>query len=134
MSGCGPVQDRDFSNINFPGSLPQPLPTWEVGLKIGACILVEFVSVFGNLLVIAVVARSPRMRSTTNCYIANMAVADLLIALVPTWIHVSTNVIDQDGWPLGSFLCKFNSFVQGEASALNFSFLYNPFVFWYLLP
>ena len=54
------------------------------------------------------------MRSTTNCYIANMAVADLLVALVPMWIHVSTDVIDQDGWPLGSFLCKFNSFVQGE--------------------
>lgn len=115
MSGCKPVVERNFSGINFPGHLPLPLPQWEVGLKIGACVLVEVVAVFGNLLVIIVVARSPRMRSTTNCYIANMAVADLLIALVPMWIHVTTDVIsmDQDGWALGSFLCKFNSFVQG---------------------
>ncbi|KAK7112272.1 substance-P receptor-like [Littorina saxatilis] len=117
MSGCKPVVERNFSGINFPGHLPLPLPQWEVGLKIGACVLVEVVAVFGNLLVIIVVARSPRMRSTTNCYIANMAVADLLIALVPMWIHVTTDVIsmDQDGWALGSFLCKFNSFVQVTA-------------------
>nr|KAG5704165.1 hypothetical protein BaRGS_009695 [Batillaria attramentaria] len=89
------------------------MPTWEKGLKIGACVCVEFVALFGNLLLIAVVLRTPRMRSTINCYIANMALADLMVALGPMWIHVTSDVID--GWPLGGFLCKFNSLVQVTA-------------------
>ncbi|KAL8587540.1 hypothetical protein ACOMHN_000946 [Nucella lapillus] len=117
LSGCQPIEDKDYSDIAFPGDFPQPRQTWEVVLKIGTCVLAELVAVLGNLLLIAVVVRSPRMRSTTNCYIANMAVADLLIALVPMWIHVSTDVIsmDNDAWPLGGFLCKFNSVVQVTA-------------------
>ncbi|XP_076460155.1 QRFP-like peptide receptor [Babylonia areolata] len=117
MPGCQPAEDRDYTDTPFPGELPQPLPSWEIGLKIATCVLVELVAVVGNLVLIAVVARSPRMRTSTNCYIANMAVADLLVALGPMWIHVSTDVVskDKDGWPLGAFLCKFNSFLQVTA-------------------
>ncbi|KAK7493350.1 hypothetical protein BaRGS_00015476 [Batillaria attramentaria] len=113
MSGCKPVVERDFTAVPYPGNLPEPMPTWEKGLKIGACVCVEFVALFGNLLLIAVVLRTPRMRSTINCYIANMALADLMVALGPMWIHVTSDVID--GWPLGGFLCKFNSLVQVTA-------------------
>jgi hypothetical protein len=114
MGSCGHVEDRDFSHINFPGTIPQPLPTWEAGVKIAACVIVIVAAVIGNIILIAVVVRSRRMRTPVNIYIANMAVADLTIAIVPTWIHVSNDVINRDGWPIGAFLCKFNVFVQGK--------------------
>lgn len=44
-----------------------------------AYFIVFFVGLIGNLLVIAVVYRSPRMRTVTNFFIVNLAVADILV-------------------------------------------------------
>ncbi|GFS09653.1 pyroglutamylated RFamide peptide receptor [Elysia marginata] len=116
MSNCetsekGDTREIDFSQIPFPGDFT-PKPQWEVILK---CIIVSvliFVAVVGNILIIAIVFSSRKMRSTTNFYIANLAVADLLVALFPMWIYITIDVTD--GWILGGFLCKFNAFVQSE--------------------
>lgn len=43
--------------------------------------LVFVVGIIGNSFVVAVVFRSPRMRTPTNFFIANLAVADLLVVL-----------------------------------------------------
>lgn len=55
-----------------------------VGLAILFCVaygLVFIVGIVGNSFVVAVVFRSPRMRTPTNFFIANLAVADLLVVL-----------------------------------------------------
>ncbi|VVC90506.1 unnamed protein product [Leptidea sinapis] len=44
-----------------------------------AYLLVFIVGLVGNLFVIAVVYRSPRMRTVTNFFIVNLAVADVLV-------------------------------------------------------
>lgn len=106
---CEPTEDKDLSTIPYPKT-PVPMAQWEAGIKIGACVCVELVALVGNFLVIAVVARSRRMRSTTNCYIANLAMANLIVALVPIWVFVTSDILG--GWPLGGFLCKFNIFIQ----------------------
>lgn len=41
--------------------------------------LVFLVGLVGNLLVVSVVCRSPRMRNVTNYFIVNLAVADILV-------------------------------------------------------
>lgn len=44
-----------------------------------AYVLVFVVGLIGNSFVIAVVYRSPRMRTVTNFFIVNLAVADVLV-------------------------------------------------------
>ncbi|KAK8382770.1 hypothetical protein O3P69_011366 [Scylla paramamosain] len=45
-------------------------------------VLVSLMGVVGNSFVVAVVMRAPRMRTVTNVFIANLAVADLLVNII----------------------------------------------------
>ncbi|CAH1390819.1 unnamed protein product [Nezara viridula] len=49
---------------------------------------VFIIGVIGNVLVVSVVLRTPRMRSPTNLFIANLALADLL---VEGYVFISSN-------------------------------------------
>lgn len=46
-----------------------------------AYVLILIIGVVGNSLVVCVVVRSPRMRTVTNLFIVNLAIADLLVVL-----------------------------------------------------
>jgi hypothetical protein len=50
-------------------------------ILIVAYMLILTIGVVGNCLVVAVVIRTPRMRTVTNLFILNLAVADLLVIL-----------------------------------------------------
>lgn len=50
-------------------------------LLCAAYLLVFLVGLMGNLAVVLVVLRSPRMRTVTNYFIVNLAVADMLVLL-----------------------------------------------------
>lgn len=47
-----------------------------------AYMMVSMVGIIGNFLVISVVYRAPRMRTVTNFFIANLAVADMLVVCI----------------------------------------------------
>ena len=96
--------------IEYPGQLKQ-LPQWEVAIKILFYVVTIVVSIVGNVLVIFIVWKNKRMRTTTNYYIVNLAVSDLMVTLTCTWVHLVSDV--SEGWVLGAFFCKFNSFAQG---------------------
>ncbi|KAG8284468.1 hypothetical protein J6590_102354, partial [Homalodisca vitripennis] len=51
------------------------------------------VGVTGNCLVVTVVYRSPRMRSPTNLFIANLACADLLVNVICLPFTLISNVM-----------------------------------------
>ncbi|XP_050391461.1 neuropeptide FF receptor 2 [Patella vulgata] len=99
----------DYSQRNYPEEL-RTIPIWEMVLKIGFYVPVIVLALLGNLLVILVVARNKRMKTTTNYYIVNLAISDLLVALSCSWVHLLDNLTD--GWILGAFFCKFNTFAQ----------------------
>ena len=63
------------------------------------------VAVVGNTLVIYVVFISSRMRTVTNFYIANLAFADVTIALfcIPFQFHAAL----VQRWDLPEFMCQF---------------------------
>lgn len=65
--------------------------------------LIIVFGVVGNLLVI-LAYRNPRMKTVTNLFIANLAFADLNVAL----INVPFNIIKTklDYWPFGVAICK----------------------------
>ncbi|XP_072179547.1 alpha-1D adrenergic receptor-like [Diadema setosum] len=65
-----------------------------------ACIL----GTVGNSLVIMAVMFSRKLRTITNVFVVNLAVADLLTSLVLAWNAVA--LLAKDGWPLPEWMCS----------------------------
>ncbi|XP_052894983.1 trissin receptor isoform X1 [Anopheles moucheti] len=65
---------------------------------------------FGNLLVILVVTLSRRLRSITNFFLANLAVADLCVGVFCVMQNLTIYLIES--WVFGDFLCKMYQFVH----------------------
>ena len=73
--------------------------------------LVVVLGVIGNALVIVVVLKNrDYLRNTTNLFILNLAIADILFLVfcVPFHAVIYTTM----SWPFGQFLCKFVHFIQ----------------------
>ena len=77
---------------------------------IGAYFVVFTAGVGGNFLVAFVVWKNPLMRTVTNYFIANLAVADVLVIL----FCLPTTVIDDvtETWFMGRAMCKIVKYVQ----------------------
>ncbi|XP_063361506.1 neuropeptide Y receptor type 2-like [Cydia amplana] len=71
---------------------------------------ISVLAVVGNLLVMWVVATSRRMQSVTNCYIANLALADIVIGLFAVPFQFQAALLQR--WLLPHFMCPFCPFVQ----------------------
>ena len=67
--------------------------------------IIILTALLGNALVIYVVVVSPRMRTVTNFYIANLAFADVTIAMfaIPFQFHAAI----MQRWDLPEFMCQF---------------------------
>ncbi|XP_050718279.1 QRFP-like peptide receptor isoform X3 [Eriocheir sinensis] len=105
----------DFSQFEFPYRIDtwKPITWWEV-LEIVAYIITFLVSIVGNILVILVVRYNRNMRSSTNQYLVNLAVADLLVTLVCKWVHLVRH-LSHPHYVLPAILCKMEGFVQSIA-------------------
>lgn len=69
--------------------------------------LMAFVTIaglIGNVMVIATIAAKRSMWTPCNLFITNIAIADLLVAIILTPLRMAELFI---GWPLGEFLCRF---------------------------
>ncbi len=64
----------------------------------------------GNTLVIVAVFLSRRLRTTTNVYVVNLAVADLLSCMFQIWDVVG--LWSLDGWPIADWICVLSSAVS----------------------
>lgn len=70
------------------------------------CIVVVL-SLFGNILVIVILAKFENLKSLTNAFILNLAVSDLLFtAGLPFWAYSHIY-----GWTLGEIACKTVNFI-----------------------
>lgn len=83
-------------------------------------VIIFVVAIFGNSLVIYVVCAREHMRNSTNILIANMAVADILMAcIVPyvlKWLFVQRRWF---GTIMGTILCKFFHSTQALSVACS---------------
>ncbi|XP_012283008.2 neuropeptide SIFamide receptor [Orussus abietinus] len=82
-----------------------------------AYVLVFVVGLIGNSFVIAVVYRSPRMRTVTNFFIVNLAVADVLVIVFCLPATLMSNIFVP--WVLGWFMCKTVPYIQGVSVAAS---------------
>ena len=71
---------------------------------------ISLVAIFGNLLVILVVTFTRSMHSVTNFYIANLAFADVIIAVFCIPFQFYAALLQR--WDLPQFMCKFCPFTQ----------------------
>lgn len=104
------------TNGTVSGCSVSPDSSLSKGFKIFGYVLIVVLSLFGNVVVVWVVSKSPRMRTVTNYFIVNVSLADLLTTLfnmVPTLFWV---IKDVDVWyiggELGEALCKLLQFFQ----------------------
>lgn len=86
------------------------MPWWQQALFITAFIILILVAAAGNLVVIWIVLAHKRMRTVTNYFLVNLALADTLISLLNT-LFASTFLLYQDWW-YGTFWCKFSTFIS----------------------
>ncbi|WAR26658.1 OX1R-like protein [Mya arenaria] len=101
----------NLENVEYPVAFKQ-VPLWEMIVKITLYSVIILSAIVGNILIIVVVANNKRMQSTSNYFIVNLAVSDLLVTGFCTWVRLVDDITE--GWVLGNFFCKFNSFTQGK--------------------
>ena len=107
----------DYSaNFTFAHNLDQESRViWSV-----FCSIIMVIAAGGNLIVIWIVATNPRMRTVTNYFLLNLAVADALIATL-SMPFLFSYIVTQN-WALGIGMCKFARFfgtVSTAASVLS---------------
>lgn len=86
------------------------MPWWQQVIFITAFIVLFLVATIGNIMVIWIVLAHKRMRTVTNYFLVNLAVADGLISVLNT-LFTSTFLMYQDWW-YGEIWCKFTIFVS----------------------
>ncbi|ODM87893.1 Neuropeptide Y receptor, partial [Orchesella cincta] len=70
---------------------------------------ISVVALIGNMLVLWVVTVSARMRTVTNMFIANLALADIIIGLFAIPFQFQAAILQR--WNLPNFMCAFCPFV-----------------------
>ncbi|XP_004580847.1 neuropeptides B/W receptor type 1 [Ochotona princeps] len=93
--------EPEFSNETNPAPLPLPLPLAVAVPVVYA--LICAVGLVGNSAVLFVLLRAPRMKTVTNLFILNLAIADELFTLVLP-INIADFLLSR--WPFGELMCK----------------------------
>lgn len=86
------------------------LPWWQQTVFYLAVIAILIIASGGNLIVIWIVLAHKRMRTVTNYFLVNLAIADFLISVL-NMPFTFLFLIYQDWW-FGTFFCKFSCFIS----------------------
>ncbi|XP_038044716.1 G-protein coupled receptor moody-like [Patiria miniata] len=73
-------------------------------------LIASVLGIIGNSLVIFAVILSRKLRTTTNAFVVNLSVADLLTSLVIPWDAVE--LLGKDGQPINAWICSVVAVLQ----------------------
>ena len=73
-------------------------------------VVLNILSLIGNVLVCLSVYRNPRLRTPTNLYIIALALSDLLSATFV--MPIAEMILFTGKWPFGERLCQFHAFIS----------------------
>lgn len=111
-----------MNNVSNPCGFPTD-PSTEKAWKTFAYCVIGFGSLLGNSLVIFIIFKNRGMRSTINYFIVNMAASDILftVFVIPRLVSELHSAPYRwfVGGVLGSFLCKFDFFIQDVSTAVS---------------
>ncbi|XP_060631284.2 neuropeptides B/W receptor type 1 [Anolis sagrei] len=91
-------REHSWNNV----SDPQLIPNFYIAVPIIYSVICA-VGLTGNSAVIYVILKAPKMKTVTNIFILNLAIADELFTLVLP-INIADYLLLQ--WPFGEFMCK----------------------------
>ncbi|CAG5128093.1 unnamed protein product [Candidula unifasciata] len=80
-------------------------------------VLIIIIAVGGNLLFSYVILTRPKMRSVTNLFLLNLAISDIVKAVVCNPFAFMANLILLH-WPYGDFMCPLVTYVQVRISVV----------------
>nr|XP_022910589.1 free fatty acid receptor 4-like [Onthophagus taurus]XP_022910590.1 free fatty acid receptor 4-like [Onthophagus taurus] len=82
---------------------------WRTSSEVTAFSLIFLISIFANVAIAICVIRFPDMRTVTNCFVLNLAAADLLFAVsIPAVAYSRFH----ETWKLGNIACRLIPYVQ----------------------
>ena len=78
-----------------------------------SALMVVFIvcSIVGNMLVILTICRHRQMRTRTNLFLMNLAVADVMVAVLDMPVALVTLIMGK--WVFGEVMCQMNAFFVG---------------------
>lgn len=82
------------------------------------CLLLLTIGCPGNLLVPYVVMKTKELRNSTNIFLMNLSVSDLMILLISSPTILIELHSQPETWFLGLFMCKCNFFLSHKLSFL----------------
>lgn len=85
------------------------LPWWQQTIFYAAFVVIFLVSAGGNLIVIWIVLAHKRMRTVTNYFLVNLAIADFLIAIFNMTFTFMFSMYQN--WWFGNAFCKISTFI-----------------------
>lgn len=85
------------------------LPWWQQAIFYTMFVLMFIVAAGGNIIVIWIVLAHKRMRTVTNYFLVNLAIADVMVSIFNVLFHFMLNLY-QD-WFFGLEYCKFAFFI-----------------------
>ncbi|XP_029460958.1 C-X-C chemokine receptor type 2-like [Rhinatrema bivittatum] len=101
----------DYNTTFIPSHDTAPCPTpWSINkyVVVTVYVLVFFLSLVGNSVVVLVICYNKLKRSSTDVYLMNLAIADILFAItLPFWAAYKAHE-----WTFGTFMCKAISGLQ----------------------
>lgn len=110
MGTCTVETDANISSgleSNTTGITTFSMPGWQLTLWAVAYLVLVLVAVTGNAMVIWIILAHQRMRTVTNYFIVNLALADLCMATFNTvfnFVYASHNI-----WYFGRAFCYFQN-------------------------
>ena len=121
---CSIFPECMFDYLPFKCSNHNPfaLPWYLQMIYIIAFVSMVLVAAGGNIIVIWIVLAHKRMRTVTNYFLVNLAVADAAISLVNTLFNFVYMMYQN--WPFGRVYCKISQFIStGTICASVFTFM-----------
>ncbi|CAG5135655.1 unnamed protein product, partial [Candidula unifasciata] len=104
---------NDNSTIFLEATTAEPpqyfLPWWQQAIFYTMFVLMFIVAAGGNIIVIWIVLAHKRMRTVTNYFLVNLAIADVMVSIFNVLFHFMLNLY-QD-WFFGLEYCKFAFFI-----------------------
>ncbi|XP_022082096.1 high-affinity lysophosphatidic acid receptor-like [Acanthaster planci] len=115
-SSSGSNETAGMSNATIITTVPLTTPAYQQRLPVGAIVvltalmvLMIVISALGNSIVCLIVYQKPAMRSAINLLLANLAFADIMVALLCMPFALVTLVAGD--WLLGPAMCQITAFL-----------------------